>query len=162
LIEESKIFEKLRPRPEEFQEKVGTAVNDLIKIIKKKKDNMVNVFKLDSDESCQTIELAILRAHLNSRKKEYYENLKLALLWNRVDIAKTDIFTGEEEFTDKQKSNLLEMALVYNKPDFVELLLESGVDLKSFLTRRRLYFLYNSSIVSFCCVSNGCSITIVV
>lgn len=142
------MFEKLRGK-EEFGEKIGKAVNQLQKIIQKKNDNLVNVFKLDSDESCQTIELAILRAHLNSRKKEYYENLKLALQWNRVDIAKTDIFTGEEEFTDKQKTHLLEMALTYNMPDFVELMLESGVDLKSFLTKRRLYFLYNSSYVSF-------------
>lgn len=148
LIEESKMFEKLRGK-EVFGEKIGKAVNQLQKIIQKKNDNLVNVFKLDSDESCQTIELAILRAHLNSRKKEYYENLKLALQWNRVDIAKTDIFTGEEEFTDKQKTHLLEMALTYNMPDFVELMLESGVDLKSFLTKRRLYFLYNSSYVSF-------------
>lgn len=64
-----------------------------------------------------------------------------------MDIAKTDIFTGEEEFTDRQKSNLLEMALIHNKPEFVELLLETGVDLKSFLNKRRLYFLYNSQIV---------------
>jgi hypothetical protein len=39
------------------------------------------------------------------------------------------------------------MALVHNRPDFVELLLETGVDLKAFLSKRRLYYLYNSEIV---------------
>jgi hypothetical protein len=39
----------------------------------------------------------------------------------------------------------MEMALIQNKPEFVELLLENGLNLKSFLTVRRLYFLYNST-----------------
>ena len=79
-----------------------------------------------------------------ARKNKYYENLKLALQWNRDDIAKTDIFTGEEDFKPYQLSNLMEMALIQNKPKFVELLLENGLNLKSFLTVKRLYFLYNS------------------
>lgn len=79
-----------------------------------------------------------------ARKNKYYENLKLALQWNRDDIAKSDIFTGEEEFKTHQLANLMEMALLQNKPKFVELLLENGLNLKSFLTVRRLYFLYNS------------------
>lgn len=39
----------------------------------------------------------------------------------------------------------MEMALIQNKPEFVELLLENGLNLKSFLTVRRLCFLYNSN-----------------
>lgn len=70
--------------------------------------------------------------------------MKLALQWNRDDIAKSDIFTGEEEFKSHQLANLMEMALLQNKPRFVELLLENGLNLKSFLTIRRLCFLYNS------------------
>jgi hypothetical protein len=45
---------------------------------------------------------------------------------------------------------LMEMALVQNKPEFVELLLENGLNLKSFLTIRRLCFLYNSNKVVCC------------
>lgn len=41
----------------------------------------------------------------------------------------------------------MELALLQNKPEFVELLLENGVNLNSFLKIRRLYFLYNSYIV---------------
>ena len=83
-----------------------------------------------------------------ARKNKYYENLKLALQWNRSDIAKTDIFTGEEEFSSHQLSCLMEMALIQNKPKFVELLLENGLNLKCFLTVRRLSFLFNSQKVS--------------
>lgn len=70
--------------------------------------------------------------------------MKLALQWNRDDIAKTDIFTGEEEFKPHQLANLMEIALLQNKPKFVELLLENGLNLKSFLSAKRLLFLYNS------------------
>ena len=59
-------------------------------------------------------------------------------------MAKSDIFTGEEKFEPNQLENLMELALLENKPNFVELLLENGVNINSFLTKRRLMFLYNS------------------
>ena len=62
----------------------------------------------------------------------------------KYDIAKSDIFTGEEEFQPNQLENLMEMALIKNAPSFVKLLLENGVNMKSFLTHKRLTFLYNS------------------
>jgi hypothetical protein len=68
----------------------------------------------------------------------------LALQWNRVDIAKAEIFNGEELFTINQLNKLLELALIENKPDFVELLLTNGANLSTFLTYGRLYYLYNS------------------
>ena len=106
-----------------------------------------------------------------ANKKQYYENLKLAINWNRVnrlfklkyfsrfkhilnfenfkhDIALSDIFTGEEEFQPNQLENLMEIALIKNKPKFVKLLLEHGLNLKKFLTYRRIIFLYNAIKVS--------------
>jgi len=139
------MFERLRGDAKE--KKVVKAIEQLRLIVQKKAENLINVFRLDSEEGSQTIELAILRAFLNSRQKRYYENLKLSLQWNRVDIAKSEIFTGEEEFTDSQRTHLLEMALVHNKPEFVELMLETGINLKAFLSKRRLYYLYNAQIV---------------
>ena len=38
----------------------------------------------------------------------------------------------------------MEVALAKNAPNFVKLLLENGVNIKSFLTQKRLTFLYNS------------------
>jgi len=127
LIESSRMFEKMQGSAK--QEKVSKAVEQLRFIVEKKADNLINIFRIDSEEGSQTIELAILRAFLNSRQKQYYENLKLSLQWNRVDIAKSEIFTGEEEFTDSQRTHLL------------------GINLKTFLSKRRLYYLYNSQIV---------------
>ena len=43
----------------------------------------------------------------------------------------------------------MELALVKNKPDFVDLLIEKKIDLTGFLTEKRLLFLYNSTKVIF-------------
>ncbi len=64
------------------------------------------------------------------------------------DIAKSEIFTGEEEFKPNQLENLMEIALIKNKPKFVKLLLEHGLNMRKFLTYRRMIFLYNSVKVS--------------
>ena len=86
---------------------------------------------------------------LKAQKNESFENLRLALQWNRIDIAKSDIFNGEEKFTSEQLFKLLEIALVEDKPEFVALLIENGVFLEQFLTYGRLYYLYNSFKVIF-------------
>ncbi len=84
----------------------------------------------------------------SARKNEFYENFKLSLKWNRSDIAKTEILTGEENFEMHQLTNLMEMAISENKPDFIDILLENRVNLYSFLTYKRLYYFYNSIKVS--------------
>ena len=37
----------------------------------------------------------------------------------------------------------MELAIIENKPDFVDLLIENNIDLRKFLSQRRLLFLYN-------------------
>ncbi len=86
---------------------------------------------------------------MKARKDKYYDNLKLALKWNRDDIARTDIFSGEEKFKPSELASLMEMALVLNRPKFVQLLLENGLNSKTYLDLRRLLFLYNSGEVSY-------------
>jgi hypothetical protein len=70
--------------------------------------------------------------------------LKLALQWNRIDIY-TELFTGDEYLRYDQKYSLFEMALIQDKPEFVELLLARGLNLNTFLNKKRLYYLYNSA-----------------
>ena len=83
---------------------------------------------------------------LKAHKTDYYENLKLAIKWNQVKIAKTHIFTGEEKLSKLQRYSLMELAIVEDKSDFVELFIEMNlIDLSAFLTHRRLLFFYNSN-----------------
>ena len=78
-----------------------------------------------------------------------HDNLNLALKWNKIDIATNDIFNGKEEFTSKQLNQSMEMALIYNRPQFVELLLENKFVLDDFFNAKRLYYLYNAITVIF-------------
>ena len=82
-----------------------------------------------------------MKAHRN----EYCENLKLAIKWNQIELAKTEIFNGSESFQKEQLFSLMELAILENKPEFVDLLIDYNFDLKGFLTERRLLFLYNSN-----------------
>lgn len=140
LIKESKLFLKKDNSVDEA--KTREALENLKTIINSQA-NLINIFRLDSDDSSQDIELSILRAFLNSQKENHYENLKLAIKWNRCDIAKSEINLSEINIAKLQ--TLFEMAIAENKCEFVELFFENGISLKSFLTVRRLYFLYNSS-----------------
>jgi hypothetical protein len=141
-----------------------------LKTILSKSSDLINIFYLDSDEYSNDIELTILKAFLNcewrewvpstskandnilfltARRQERFENLKLALKWNRSDIAKTEIFTGDESFNPVQLQSLMELAIIENKSDFVDILLENRVNLSTFLTNRRLLYMYNADKVRF-------------
>ena len=69
--------------------------------------------------------------------------------WNLLEVAKNEIFTGDEAFKKNDLNNLLEMALIEDRPNFVQLLIENDqMSLSEFLTYKRLYFLYNLPAVS--------------
>ena len=72
------------------------------------------------------------------------EQLCLALAWNRVDIARSDIFVYGQEWAEGALEDAMMEALAKNRVDFVKLLLEAGVQMTKFLTIQRLEELYNS------------------
>jgi hypothetical protein len=59
------MFEQMRKDPILFDKKVKDAVERLKYIISKLSDNLINIFRLDSEEGGSDIELTILRAFLN-------------------------------------------------------------------------------------------------
>ena len=72
------------------------------------------------------------------------EQLCLALAWNRVDIARSEIFVYGQEWAEGALEDAMMEALAKNRVDFVKLLLEAGVQMTKFLTIQRLEELYNS------------------
>lgn len=64
LVIESKMFDKFKNMPE-FEVEVGKALVKLKYIVSRIEDNLVNVFRLDSEDCGQDIELTILRVFLN-------------------------------------------------------------------------------------------------
>jgi hypothetical protein len=55
-----------------YKSKIKEATERLKYIISKLSDNLINVFRLDSEEGGQDIELTILRAFLNCMKNYLY------------------------------------------------------------------------------------------
>jgi hypothetical protein len=47
--------------------------------------------------------------------------MKMIMQWNQPDMAKEEVFTGTEQFRAAELCELLENALVDNKPEFVKL-----------------------------------------
>ncbi|KAG9349975.1 hypothetical protein JZ751_026328, partial [Albula glossodonta] len=70
----------------------------------------------------------------------YTEELKLAVAWNRVDIAKSELFNGDIHDLEDSMTD----ALVNDKPQFVRLFTENGLNILDYLTYRRLESLYSS------------------
>uniref|UniRef100_A0A8P0NR09 Transient receptor potential cation channel subfamily M member 2 n=1 Tax=Canis lupus familiaris TaxID=9615 RepID=A0A8P0NR09_CANLF len=98
---------------------------------------------------CGDVDVAILQALLKaSRSHDYFghENwdhqLKLAVAWNRVDIARSEIFSDERQWKPSELHPVMMAALISNKPEFVKLFLENGVRLKEFVTWDTLLHLY--------------------
>lgn len=90
------------------------------------------------------MDYAILTALLKGQNLSAPEQLLLALAWNRVDIARSDIFVMGQHWPKAALHNAMMDALIHNRVDFVRLLLENGVSMHDFLTMGRLEELYNT------------------
>uniref|UniRef100_A0AAX7V6J8 Transient receptor potential cation channel subfamily M member 2 n=1 Tax=Astatotilapia calliptera TaxID=8154 RepID=A0AAX7V6J8_ASTCA len=109
-------------------------IQDIIRM-----SHLLTVFRVSEDYHGD-LDVAILQALLKaSRSSEFLEvecwnrQLELAITWNRVDIAETEIFTEESQWKSSDLHWAMFSALAGNKPQFVSLLLENGVSLRDFL-----------------------------
>ncbi|XP_064607537.1 transient receptor potential cation channel subfamily M member-like 2 isoform X2 [Liolophura sinensis] len=107
--------------------------------------DLLTIFTLDSNNSAKDIDLAILKALLKANQEYFIEQLRLALIWNRVDVAKTDIFTDDRTWKLGSLDDVLLAAIQLDRVDFVKLFLQSGVNLSDFLTEEILLKLYNTT-----------------
>ncbi|CAG9531100.1 unnamed protein product [Cercopithifilaria johnstoni] len=104
--------------------------------------DLLTVFRL-SENKKQDVDHAILSAILKGQNLSAADQLSLTLVWNRVDIARSDIFVGNQHWNPYLLYNAMMEALALDRVDFVKLLLENGVSMKKFLTISRLEQLYN-------------------
>ncbi|TKR93887.1 hypothetical protein L596_008261 [Steinernema carpocapsae] len=116
-------------------------VDDLVTCAKQR--NLMTVFRLGENQK-QDVDHAILTALLKGHNLSAADQLALALAWNRVDIARSDIFVLGQEWPTSALNNAMMEALINDRVDFVRLLLENGVSMSSFLTMGRLEELYNT------------------
>ncbi|XP_068837675.1 transient receptor potential cation channel subfamily M member 2 isoform X2 [Capricornis sumatraensis] len=111
---------------------------------------LLTVFREGKDGQ-QDVDVAILQALLKASRslnhfghENWDHQLKLAVAWNRVDIAQSEIFTNERQWKPSELYPMMVAALITNKPEFVKLFLENGVQLKEFVSQATLFYLYQN------------------
>ncbi|KAM6951169.1 transient receptor potential cation channel subfamily M member 5-like [Aplochiton taeniatus] len=90
---------------------------------------------------------ALVRAskqRVSSNFSLYIEELKLAVTWNRVDIARSELFNGGIQWKHDDLKDSMTDALVNDKPEFVRLFTENGLNILEYLTYGQLENLYCS------------------
>uniref|UniRef100_A0A1A7X7P7 Transient receptor potential cation channel, subfamily M, member 2 n=1 Tax=Iconisemion striatum TaxID=60296 RepID=A0A1A7X7P7_9TELE len=109
-------------------------IQDIIRL-----PHLLTIFSV-SEDNHGNLDVAILQALLKASRssksrgvESWKRQLELAIAWNRVDIAETEIFTESSQWKSTDLNWAMFLALVGNKPQFVSLLLENGVSLRDFL-----------------------------
>ncbi|XP_074478633.1 transient receptor potential cation channel subfamily M member 5 [Sebastes fasciatus] len=126
----------------------STDISNWVKLIQKILDHGHLLTVHDPEQESSELDTVILKALVKACKsqsqeaQDFLDELKLAVAWNRVDIAKSDIFNGDVDWKACDLEEVMMDALVNDKPDFVRLFVDNGVNLGEFLTYGRLQELY--------------------
>ncbi|KAG7272370.1 hypothetical protein CRUP_000361 [Coryphaenoides rupestris] len=123
-------------------------ITNWVKLIQRILDHGHLLTVHDPEQESTELDTVILKALVKACKsqsqeaQDFLDELKLAVAWNRVDIAKSDIFDGGVEWQPHDLEEVMMDALINDKPDFVRLFVDIGVNLGDFLTYGRLQELY--------------------
>ncbi|XP_040195795.1 transient receptor potential cation channel subfamily M member 2-like [Rana temporaria] len=140
-----------------FSESYDSFTEDQIIMWTKKIQDIVRMGSLltilrEQKAGDQGMDVAILQALLKAShnadhngQENWDHQLKLAVSWNRSDIAETQIFTKDWTWKPSDLYPSLTLSLIEDKPSFVRLFLERGVNLAEYLDRDTLTELYNST-----------------
>ncbi|XP_051995251.1 transient receptor potential cation channel subfamily M member 4-like [Xyrauchen texanus] len=107
----------------------------------------ITVFHGDQD-SQDDFDTTLLKALVRAAKQnsndasEYIEKLKLAVAWNKVDFAKSELFNGNINWKYKDLEMAISDALLNDKPQFVRLFVDNGLNILDYLTYCHLERLY--------------------
>uniref|UniRef100_A0A8C6BB71 Transient receptor potential cation channel subfamily M member 8 n=1 Tax=Monodon monoceros TaxID=40151 RepID=A0A8C6BB71_MONMO len=77
-------------------------------------------------------------------KDNWNGQLKLLLEWNQLDLASDEIFTNDRRWESADLQEVMFMALIKDRPKFVRLFLENGLNLQKFLTNDVLTELFSN------------------
>ncbi|XP_051998213.1 transient receptor potential cation channel subfamily M member 5-like isoform X2 [Xyrauchen texanus] len=127
----------------------STEITSCVKLIQRILDHghLLTVHDPEQDSEVDTVILKALVKACKSQSQEaqdFLDELKLAVAWNRVDIANSEIFSGDVAWSAQDLEEVMMEALINDKPDFVRLFVDNGVNMNRFLTYGRLQELYSS------------------
>uniref|UniRef100_A0ABK0LD04 Transient receptor potential cation channel, subfamily M, member 8 n=1 Tax=Rattus norvegicus TaxID=10116 RepID=A0ABK0LD04_RAT len=77
-------------------------------------------------------------------KDNWNGQLKLLLEWNQLDLASDEIFTNDRRWESADLQEVMFTALIKDRPKFVRLFLENGLNLQKFLTNEVLTELFST------------------
>uniref|UniRef100_A0A2I3TFK1 Transient receptor potential cation channel subfamily M member 8 n=1 Tax=Pan troglodytes TaxID=9598 RepID=A0A2I3TFK1_PANTR len=77
-------------------------------------------------------------------KDNWNGQLKLLLEWNQLDLANDEIFTNDRRWESADLQEVMFTALIKDRPKFVRLFLENGLNLRKFLTHNVLTELFSN------------------
>ncbi|XP_056608649.1 transient receptor potential cation channel subfamily M member 4a isoform X1 [Triplophysa dalaica] len=146
----TELMERVRERIKKqfpFETEIDKLADQALSICQNK--DLITVFRGDQ-EGKEDFDTIILKALVRAAKRnsnnasEYTEELKLAVAWNRVDIAKSELFNTDIQWRYDDLEESMTDALVNDKPHFVRLFVESGLNILEYLTFHRLEKLYSS------------------
>nr|CAB3267283.1 transient receptor potential cation channel subfamily M member 1-like [Phallusia mammillata] len=109
-----------------------------------KKKELITIFRMGQGYNQDDIDMSILTATLKAQCKSAPDMLNLAMTWNRIDIATSQIFVYGRQWPVMSLEQAMMDALISDRVDFVKLLMENGVSMHKFLTITRLEELYNA------------------
>ncbi|XP_068222859.1 transient receptor potential cation channel subfamily M member 4-like [Palaemon carinicauda] len=107
------------------------------------KANLITIFDINSNEAMDKYILYGLLA--GGADTSRLDQLTLALLWNRPDIAEQHIFPAQSEWPSGALEDLMTRALLEEKVSFVNLIIINGLVMVDYLKVATLRDLYNKA-----------------
>ncbi|TFK02287.1 Transient receptor potential cation channel subfamily M member 8 [Platysternon megacephalum] len=81
-------------------------------------------------------------------KDNWNGQLQLLLEWNQLDLASDEIFTNDRHWESADLQDVMFIALIKDRPKFVRLFLENGLNLRKFLSKEVLTELFSNNFSS--------------
>ncbi|XP_058650411.1 transient receptor potential cation channel subfamily M member 4-like isoform X2 [Onychostoma macrolepis] len=144
----------------ELRERITTKVKkhfpseqDMDKLVDKvlsiyQNKDLISIYHAEGVDDFDTVMLKVLvqasKQRVSVSTNPYVDELKLAVTWNRVDIAKSELFSGNIDWKYEDLEESMTDALENDKPQFVRLFIDNGLSIVSYLTYGRLEGLYDS------------------
>ncbi|XP_071180089.1 transient receptor potential cation channel subfamily M member 8-like isoform X2 [Mytilus edulis] len=145
-----KAYFELKPADKDdpkAKQKAEDGINNVFESVKSciAKKDMISIFHINKHEE---LDNEILKILLKAKagevtEKQRLERLKLALKWDRADIAQEEIFREDALWSRGSFDEAMQTAILTDNVKFVQIILNQGVVMREYLTTNRLLELYD-------------------
>ncbi|XP_071522333.1 transient receptor potential cation channel subfamily M member-like 2 [Panulirus ornatus] len=132
-------MEEFQPYPDKQEKCADLLIECCTKV------NMITIFDINCDEAMDKYILYALLTGEMQTTRLGLDQLGLALLWDRPDIAETHIFPAQKNWPSGALEDLMTTALLEEKVEFIKLFVVNGLVMADYLTVAKLRHLYNKA-----------------